>query len=111
MVRSPETGAEDAADRAEPALYWDEIDFSAEPVIAMADEVVGALGPRIEGRARHGEDLAALFEGEAGGDERSEHEELVARILDSGGAIVAEMPMGWEPRGRDFPRTAWRRRG
>ena len=30
--------------------------------------------------------------------------ELAERIVASGGAHVSEMPMGWEPRARDFPR-------
>ncbi len=29
---------------------------------------------------------------------------LAERIVEAGGAHVSEMPMGWEPRGRDFPR-------
>ena len=43
----------------------------------------------------------------AGGHDRiypANHEGLVDKILSGGGAVVAEMPMGWEPRGRDFPR-------
>jgi len=43
----------------------------------------------------------------AGGHDRlypAENGPLVEKILDSGGAIVSEMPLGWEPRGRDFPR-------
>ena len=32
-----------------------------------------------------------------------EHVDLLEQILDPG-AAVSEMPMGWEPRGRDFPR-------
>ncbi|MET0258438.1 MAG: DNA-processing protein DprA [Methylobacterium sp.] len=43
----------------------------------------------------------------AGGHDRiypANHAALVDRIIDGGGALVAEMPMGWEPRGRDFPR-------
>ncbi|MET0314680.1 MAG: DNA-processing protein DprA [Hansschlegelia sp.] len=32
-----------------------------------------------------------------------EHADLARRIVDDG-AIVTEMPMGWQPRGRDFPR-------
>ncbi|MCJ2032986.1 DNA-processing protein DprA [Methylobacterium sp. J-068] len=43
----------------------------------------------------------------AGGHDRiypANHAALVDAILDAGGAVVAEMPMGWEPRGRDFPR-------
>jgi DNA processing protein len=33
-----------------------------------------------------------------------EHERLLAVILDQGGNAVSEMPFGWKPRGRDFPR-------
>jgi DNA processing protein len=29
---------------------------------------------------------------------------LIEAIIAKGGAIVSEMPLGWEPRGRDFPR-------
>jgi DNA processing protein len=29
---------------------------------------------------------------------------LATRIVESGGALLSEMPFGWEPRGRDFPR-------
>ncbi|WP_020178308.1 DNA-processing protein DprA [Methylopila sp. M107] len=32
-----------------------------------------------------------------------EHADLASRIVDEG-ALVSEMPMGWQPRGRDFPR-------
>lgn len=43
----------------------------------------------------------------AGGLDRvypPENEGLAARIVDGGGAHISEMPMGWEPRARDFPR-------
>ncbi len=43
----------------------------------------------------------------AGGHERiypSEHVGLAADIVESGGTILTEMPIAWEPRGRDFPR-------
>jgi DNA processing protein len=43
----------------------------------------------------------------AGGHDRiypPEHEDLLAAILDSGGAAISEMPMGHVPRARDFPR-------
>ena len=43
----------------------------------------------------------------AGGHDRiypANHAALLKQILDEGGAVVAEMPMAWEPRGRDFPR-------
>ena len=34
----------------------------------------------------------------------AENEDLFAMILDAGGCAISEMPMGLEPRGRDFPR-------
>ena len=43
----------------------------------------------------------------AGGHDRiypPEHEDLLARIIDSGGAAISEMPLGHAPRARDFPR-------
>ena len=43
----------------------------------------------------------------AGGHARpypSENVELLAQIVDAGGAAISEMPLDWEPRGRDFPR-------
>lgn len=43
----------------------------------------------------------------AGGHDRiypAQHEPLLQRILAEGGAVLSEMPLGWEPRGRDFPR-------
>lgn len=33
-----------------------------------------------------------------------ENEPLVAELLDANGLLLAEMPFGWEPRARDFPR-------
>ena len=43
----------------------------------------------------------------AGGHDRiypSEHEELLAAIIAAKGAAISEMPLGHEPRARDFPR-------
>lgn len=43
----------------------------------------------------------------AGGHDKvypSENEPLLRAIVEQGGAVISEMPMGWEPRGRDFPR-------
>jgi DNA processing protein len=43
----------------------------------------------------------------AGGHARpypTEHAELLEKIVQSGGAVISEMPLEWEPRGRDFPR-------
>jgi len=34
----------------------------------------------------------------------SENIPLAQAILDNGGALITEMPLGWEPRARDFPR-------
>jgi DNA processing protein len=43
----------------------------------------------------------------AGGHDRiypPEHEDLLAGIIESGGAAISEMPLGHVPRARDFPR-------
>src|SRR5882724_521597 len=43
----------------------------------------------------------------AGGHDKiypPEHEDLLASIIDAGGAAISEMPMGHVPRARDFPR-------
>jgi DNA processing protein len=43
----------------------------------------------------------------AGGHDKiypSEHEDLLAAIIDAGGAAISEMPLGHVPRARDFPR-------
>lgn len=69
--------------------------------------IVSGLARGIDARAHKAAIQSGTVAVLAGGHDRiypSEHEELVARILESGGAVVAEMPMGWEPRGRDFPR-------
>ena len=34
----------------------------------------------------------------------NDHVELVKNIVGNGGAIVSEMPFGWQPRAQDFPR-------
>lgn len=68
--------------------------------------VVSGLARGIDAKAH----LASLETGTvavlAGGHDRiypSEHAGLAARIAETG-AVVSEMPFGWEPRGRDFPR-------
>ncbi|MBA5778011.1 DNA-protecting protein DprA [Stappia sp. F7233] len=33
-----------------------------------------------------------------------EHGPLLRSIVDQGGAVISEMPLGWKPRARDFPR-------
>jgi DNA processing protein len=69
--------------------------------------VVSGLARGIDTRAHR----AALATGTvavlAGGHDRvypSENEPLLRAIIEQGGAVVSEMPFGWEPRGRDFPR-------
>lgn len=69
--------------------------------------VVSGLARGVDGKAHE----AALETGTiavlAGGLARiypPEHEPLVERIIDAGGAVISEMPMMWTPRGRDFPR-------
>ncbi|MDB5474223.1 MAG: dprA [Devosia sp.] len=86
--------------------------------IKMTRLLAGGLGERgytiVSGLAR-GIDTAAhrasLDTGTvavlAGGfDKIYPHENvpLAHEILDSGGALLTEMPLGWEPRARDFPR-------
>lgn len=69
--------------------------------------VVSGLARGIDTRAHR----AALPTGTvavlAGGHSRvypSENVPLLDRIVAEGGAAVSEMPVAWEPRGRDFPR-------
>jgi DNA processing protein len=69
--------------------------------------IVSGLARGIDARAHK----AALGTGTiavlAGGLDRlypAEHAGLAKSIVDQGGAIVSEMPFGWEPRARDFPR-------
>ena len=47
---------------------------------------------------------AAVFAGGLDCPYPPDNIDLAERIVDSGGAHVSEMPMGLEPRGRDFPR-------
>lgn len=69
--------------------------------------VVSGLARGIDTRAHR----AALPTGTvavlAGGHDRiypRENAALLERMVAEGGAAVSEMPLGWEPRGRDFPR-------
>lgn len=69
--------------------------------------VVSGLARGIDARAHRatldGGTVAVL----AGGQDRiypENHAGLIEEIVGAGGAVVAEMPMGWVPRGRDFPR-------
>jgi DNA processing protein len=69
--------------------------------------VVSGLARGIDARAH----TAALATGTiavlAGGHDRiypAENAPLLDRIIAEGGAVISEMPLEWEPRGRDFPR-------
>ncbi|GJD96508.1 DNA-processing protein DprA [Methylobacterium iners] len=69
--------------------------------------VVSGLARGIDARAHRASLVSGTVAVLAGGQDRlypANHEGLVEAILEAGGAVVAEMPMGWEPRGRDFPR-------
>ena len=69
--------------------------------------VVSGLARGIDARAHKASLASGTVAVLAGGHDRiypANHQALVESILDSGGAVLAEMPMGWEPRGRDFPR-------
>lgn len=69
--------------------------------------VISGLARGIDARAHKAALLPGTVAVLAGGHDRiypANHDALVEAILEAGGAIVAEMPMGWEPRGRDFPR-------
>jgi DNA processing protein len=69
--------------------------------------IVSGLARGIDTRAHRaavGSGTVAVL---AGGQDRvypAENGPLLDAIVESGGAVVTEMPMGWEPRGRDFPR-------
>ncbi|MBS8259919.1 DNA-protecting protein DprA [Roseibium polysiphoniae] len=51
-----------------------------------------------------GSGTAAVFAGGIDILYPPEHDRLLAAIIDSGGNAISEMPLGWKPRGRDFPR-------
>ncbi|HEV2559056.1 MAG TPA: DNA-processing protein DprA [Microvirga sp.] len=69
--------------------------------------VVSGLARGIDTRAHRATLATGTVAVLAGGQDRiypAENEGLLGAILDQGGAVVSEMPLGWEPRGRDFPR-------
>ena len=69
--------------------------------------IVSGLARGIDARAHRGALASGTVAVLAGGHDRvypPENEGLLDAILAQGGAAVSEMPMGWEPRGRDFPR-------
>jgi DNA processing protein len=68
--------------------------------------VVSGLARGIDAATHRGSMATSTVAVLAGGQDRiypREHVSLVEAIL-AEGAVVSEMPFGWEPRGRDFPR-------
>jgi DNA processing protein len=69
--------------------------------------VVSGLARGIDAAAHRASLLAGTVAVLAGGLDRiypDENIPLAREILDHGGALLTEMPLGWEPRARDFPR-------
>lgn len=69
--------------------------------------VVSGLARGIDAAAHEGSLTTGAVAVLAGGLDRPyppENIPLLERIVDSGGAVVSEMPFGWEPRAKDFPR-------
>jgi len=71
--------------------------------IVVASGLARGIDTRAHRAALEGGTVAVL----AGGHDRiypSENIGLLDRIVGEGGAALGELPLGWEPRGRDFPR-------
>jgi len=69
--------------------------------------VVSGLARGIDTAAHEGALATGTVAVLAGGLDRPyppQNRALAQRIVDAGGAVVSEMPLGWEPRARDFPR-------
>jgi len=69
--------------------------------------VVSGLARGIDTRAHRATLATKTVAVLAGGQDRvypAENQPLLEEIVDMGGAVISEMPLGWEPRGRDFPR-------
>ena len=69
--------------------------------------VVSGLARGIDTRAHRASIATGTVAVVAGGHDRlypAENAGLVDAIVEAGGAIVTEMPFGWEPRAQDFPR-------
>ncbi|HEX8167472.1 MAG TPA: DNA-processing protein DprA [Beijerinckiaceae bacterium] len=77
---------------------------------ALADAgytVVSGLARGIDTRAHRGSLATGTVAVLAGGHARvypADNAPLLEKIVAEGGAAVSEMPLEWEPRGRDFPR-------
>src|SRR3984893_11084875 len=69
--------------------------------------IVSGLARGIDQAAHRASVIGGTVAVLAGGHDRiypPEHEELLALMLESGGAAISEMPLGHVPRARDFPR-------
>lgn len=69
--------------------------------------VVSGLARGIDAAAHKAALASGTIAVMAGGLDRlspPENIDLAQAIVDQGGALVTEMPLGWEPRARDFPR-------
>jgi len=69
--------------------------------------IVSGLARGIDQSAHRASVASGTVAALAGGHDRiypPEHDKLVAEIVGGGGAAISEMPLGHEPRARDFPR-------
>ncbi len=88
--------------------------------------IVSGLARGIDARAHKASLATGTVAVMAGGHDKiypANHAALAESILEAGGAVLAEMPMGWQPRAQDFPAATasspasataaswWRRRG
>jgi len=74
---------------------------------AQGHAVISGLARGIDASAHEGALATGTVAVLAGGLDRPyppENIPLLERIVDGGGAAVSEMPFGWEPRAKDFPR-------
>ncbi|WP_342166298.1 DNA-processing protein DprA [Methylobacterium sp. SD21] len=69
--------------------------------------IVSGLARGIDARAHKASLSTGTVAVMAGGHDKiypANHAALAESILEAGGAVLAEMPMGWQPRAQDFPR-------
>lgn len=69
--------------------------------------IVSGLARGIDTRAHRASlksGTVAVLAGGHGHIYPAENEPLAAAMAEEGGAVLSEMPLAWEPRGRDFPR-------
>lgn len=69
--------------------------------------IVSGLARGIDARAHKASLATGTVAVMAGGHDKiypANHAALAESILEAGGAVLAEMPMGWQPRAQDFPR-------